>query len=96
MGRFGQVVDDSGAGGRYPALVCLRTRFGVSEKLSAENKKPYLALLGDLSRRWWISNTELSQIELNLNWPAYIAQLYRAAEELNGINTDAKWEQPPR
>ena len=35
MGRFGCVVDDNGGGGSYPALVCLRTRFGVSNPSKA-------------------------------------------------------------
>ncbi|MGD0898148.1 MAG: hypothetical protein ABR915_09960 [Thermoguttaceae bacterium] len=38
----------------------------------------------------------LSQVELNLDWPAHIAQIYRAAEELTGIKTEAKWEEPPK
>jgi hypothetical protein len=38
----------------------------------------------------------LSQMELNLDWPAYAARVYRAAEELIGIKTEATWEQPPK
>jgi hypothetical protein len=67
------------------------------EKLPVEERKPYQSLLNDFNRRFSIGHTmPLSQVELNLDWPAYIAQIYRAAEELTGIKTDAKWEQPPK
>ena len=64
-------------------------------KLPAERQAKYRALLGDFGRRWRIGNEFLSQTELNLDWPTYAAQLYRAAEELSGVRTDARWEQPP-
>ena len=66
------------------------------EKLPPEARKPYQALLGGIGRFWGIGGSNLSQLEHNLNWPAYIAQTYRVAEELSGIKTDASWENPPK
>ena len=65
-------------------------------KLSKEEQKPYTALLNDFTRRWNFGQTALSQSEINLNWPSYLARIYRAAEELTGIKTEGSWEDPPK
>jgi hypothetical protein len=67
-------------------------------KLPPEEQKthPHRALLDDLHRRMAMGGSRLSQTELNLNWPAYAARVYRAAEELSGVKTQACWENPPR
>jgi hypothetical protein len=65
-------------------------------KLPARQQKPYRALLDDLVRRVGAGEAYLSQVELGLDWPGYVARVYRAAEEMTGIKTGAAWEQPPR
>ncbi|MGD0900398.1 MAG: glycoside hydrolase domain-containing protein [Thermoguttaceae bacterium] len=75
------------------------------KKLPAEEQKPYQTLLNDIShsgdrhfgdRRLLGGNPHLSQEELRIDWPAYLARTYRAAEELTGIKTEGKWEEPPK
>jgi len=75
------------------------------KKLPAEERKPYQTLLNDIShsgdrhfgdRRLLGGNPHLSQEELRIDWPAYLARTYRAAEELTGIKTEGKWEEPPK
>ncbi|MGD0899253.1 MAG: glycoside hydrolase domain-containing protein [Thermoguttaceae bacterium] len=81
------------------ALQDFEARLTVLEaiaKLPAEEQKAPRAVLNDLHRRMAIGDGYLSQMELNLDWPGYVAQMYRAAEELTGIKTEAKWEQPPK
>ena len=41
-------------------------------------------------------NAYLSQMGLSLDWPAYAARVYRAAEGLSGVKAEARWENPPR
>jgi hypothetical protein len=64
-------------------------------KLGPDGQRPYRQLLDDLHRRMAIGNSYLSQNELGQDWPAYVARLYRAAEELTAIKTDARWDSPP-
>ncbi len=65
-------------------------------KLPAQQQTAYRALLDDLLRRYRAGEAYLSQTELNLDWPGYVARVYRAAEELTGIKTKARWEPPPK
>ena len=65
-------------------------------KLPPEQQKTHRALLDDLSRRMAMGGSYLSQMELSLDWPAYAARVYRAAEELSGVKAEARWENPPR
>ncbi|MGD0898469.1 MAG: glycoside hydrolase domain-containing protein, partial [Thermoguttaceae bacterium] len=64
--------------------------------LPPEEQKKQRALLDNLHHRMRVGDAYLSQMELNLDWPAYAARVYRAAEELTGIKTNAKWDQPPK
>ncbi|MGD0897180.1 MAG: glycoside hydrolase domain-containing protein [Thermoguttaceae bacterium] len=64
-------------------------------RLPAEEQKPLRAVLDDLHRRMAIGGAYLSQMELNLDWPGYAARVYRAAEELSGTKTEARWDRPP-
>jgi hypothetical protein len=68
----------------------------VLAKLPAEQQTTYRTLLDDFRQRCRTGNEILSQMELNLNWPGYVARLYRAAEELTGVKTEAHWDNPPR
>ena len=65
-------------------------------KLPAEGQKTYRALLDDYGRRNRIGETILSQAELSLDFPSYVARIYRAAEEMTGVNTEARWEEAPK
>jgi hypothetical protein len=65
-------------------------------KLPADEQKPHRDLLEDFSRRMGIGRAGLSQMELNLDWPGYVAQTYRAAEALSGMKTEARWDNPPK
>jgi hypothetical protein len=65
-------------------------------RLPAEEQASYRALLDELRRRMAIGNAYLSQTELGLDWPGYLAQLYRAAEELSGLTLRARWDDPPK
>jgi hypothetical protein len=69
-------------------------------KLSEEQKKPYQGLLNTIlygKGRLGGGSGCLIQTELNGNAPGLqFAQIYRAAEELSGIKTEAKWEEPPK
>ncbi|MGD0898329.1 MAG: glycoside hydrolase domain-containing protein [Thermoguttaceae bacterium] len=101
-----------GATGALPTVRLQMVREGVQnfearltiieamEKLSEEQKKPYQGLLNDILRgkgRLGGGSLVLSQTELNLDAPgSHLAQIYRAAEELTGIKTEAKWEEPPK
>jgi hypothetical protein len=65
-------------------------------KLSEAEQQPYRQLLDDYLRRCAVGEAYLSQTELSLDWPAYVARLYAAAAELAGVKMDAVWGQPPR
>ena len=65
-------------------------------KLPTERQKPYKDLLDDYGRRNRIGEAILSQAELSLDFPSYTAQIYRAAEELSEIKTEASWDNPPQ
>ena len=80
------------------ALQDFEARLVILEALAnrpAEAQEPYRPLLDDLRRRMAIGNAYLSQMELALDWPGYAARLYRAAEELTGAKTEARWDEPP-
>jgi hypothetical protein len=64
-------------------------------KLPEEQRKPYRAILDELRDRMGASSWFISQQELALDWPAYVAKLHLAAAELAGVKSAAKWEQPP-
>ncbi|MGD0896398.1 MAG: glycoside hydrolase domain-containing protein [Thermoguttaceae bacterium] len=83
------------------ALQDFEPRLTIIEALAAlpaEQKKMYRALLDDYRRRYgnFYGSPLVPEADLSLTWPAYAAQVYRAAEELTGIKTDAKWEEPPK
>jgi hypothetical protein len=65
-------------------------------KLPAEAHQSNRRLLDDFHRRMATGGTPLSQMELNHDWPGYVARLYRAAEALTGVKTEARWDEPPQ
>jgi hypothetical protein len=75
-----------------PRLVILQ----ALATLPAEKQAACRALLDELRRRFAVGNAYLSQAELGLGWPGYVARLHAAAAELAGLKMDATWEQPPR
>ncbi|MGD0896397.1 MAG: hypothetical protein ABR915_01090, partial [Thermoguttaceae bacterium] len=107
-GCFPLYVAGHGADGPVPTVRLQTIRQSLQEfeprltvlqslaNLPAEEQKSHRALLDDLHRRMGAGGSYLSQMELNLDWPAYAARVYRAAEELIGIKTEATWEQPPK
>ena len=96
-----------GPDGPVPTVRLLKTREGLQEfeprltiiqslaKLPAESQKQHRGLLNEFNWRCHGGNTPLSQSLISLDWTAYVARVYRAGEELSGIKTDAKWEEPP-
>lgn len=64
-------------------------------KLPAEQRKPYPALLDEMPRRIAYCANYLSQHELSLDWPGYVARVQQAAGELAGARTESTWESPP-
>jgi hypothetical protein len=69
----------------------------ASLKLSEDERKPYRAILEELNARIARgSPMVLGDQELSDDWPSYVARLHRAAAELAGIRSDARWEDPPR
>lgn len=63
--------------------------------LPEDQRKPYRDLLDEHLRRGEWANTILSQFELQYDWRAYAARVQRAAAELAGQTTQARWETPP-
>jgi hypothetical protein len=73
----------------------------VLAKLPADRQRPYRDLLDRICRRVILGGVHgcvvgLSQAELSLDFPGYVAEIYRAAEELTGVKTEARWDNPPR
>jgi hypothetical protein len=107
-GSYALALAGRGAEGPIPTVRMLMMRQGLQDfetrltvvealpKLPPEQQKTYRELLDELPRRVAVGNAYLAQMELNLDWPDYVAQMHRAAEELSGIKTDAKWEEPPK
>jgi len=65
-------------------------------KSPVDIQKANRALLDDFPRRVSQGNAVLSQSELSLDFPSYLARVYEAAEVVSGMKTEAKWEQPPQ
>ena len=63
--------------------------------LPAEQQKACRAFLDDLRTRYGVGDGYLSQQELSLDWPAYVAKMYELAAEISGAKTVARWEDPP-
>ena len=81
------------------ALQDFEARLVILQALSglpADEREAHRRLLDDLRRRMGTGNAYLSQMELNLDWLGYVARLYRAAEDLTGLKTQARWDEPPR
>ena len=64
--------------------------------LPPDRQQPFRRLLEELRYRVGVGNGFLSQMELGLDWQAYAARTYRAAEELAGVRAEASWDRPPR
>jgi hypothetical protein len=80
------------------ALQDFEARMVVMDALSkapAASQTKYRALLGGYLQRYAFGNRHLSQAELGLDWSTYLAQLHQAAAEVSGVQTDARWENPP-
>jgi len=65
-------------------------------KSPVEIQKVNRALLDDFPRRVSQVNTVLSQSELSLDFPSYLARVMAAENEVSGIKTEAKWEEAPK
>ncbi|MCC5828191.1 MAG: hypothetical protein JJU36_01975 [Phycisphaeraceae bacterium] len=60
-----------------------------------EKKNRYHRLVDELRHRISWSHAYLSMHELGYDYPTYAARIQRAAAELNGESSDARWSQPP-
>jgi hypothetical protein len=65
-------------------------------KLPADRQQALTKLLDELCHRIGTGDAWLSQMELSLDWPGYVARLYSAAAELAGGKPDPGWDQPPQ
>jgi hypothetical protein len=81
------------------ALQDFEARMAILDRLpgmAAERREVCRQLLDDYPRRCAVGDTYLSQMELTLDWPAYVARVYEAAGEAAGVTNAARWAQPPR